>query len=371
MAYVGVIRGDMQGPIAVMDLEPVSRHNPPTEPRGQERRFGRPTPETVGAALTQLPAGIIGTVNRSAGLTVDGTNNVLGAKTASAGPTTNVTIPPGVYTSGVALVKAVNAAIGASALAASVIMDETGAFLVLQSKVGGTGSYIESTAGTFNTAAGLTGSFTVPAASAIISATSPIGGPINLSAGVVKTQFGSGGTPAQRDAAIGSIAPRFVETDAFIKSFQVGMLSGYRSLAYNPDPSRVPALTPGAAVSIVQDNGTTAYDVPLTSITSAAATAGDLTILGFNLGDPEYQATVVRVYSADGSRSVQIHQKKIQTPIAGATLGVISPTSIVIPAPLLNGLGVAGSKVQVQYTSLVNVATTGPNIGKPVQVVVT
>jgi len=373
MAYIGVIRGDMQGPIAIMDLEPVSRYNPPTEPRGQERRFSRPTPATVGVPLASFPAGIAGTTAITATVTITAaSNDVLSFKVLSTAPAfTDVTIPPGVYASGVALAKAVDGALAPSGLASAFL--NSGGFLVVQSKVGGAGSYIQIGGGTFNTPGGLAaGTFTMPDAAAIITALFPLpAGPLNVSPAKLLTTIGSGGTEAQRDALIGSIAPHFVETDAFFKSFQVGMISGYLSPTYNPDPSRVPALTTGPAIVVVKEDGITPFVAPLTVITAAVAGAGNLTITGTNLGDPEYQATVVRVYSADGSRSVQIHQKKIQTPIAGAAVGVISPTTIVIPAPLLNGLGVAGSKVQLQYTSLVNVKAADPNKGKPELFVVT
>jgi hypothetical protein len=60
---------------------------------------------------------------------------------------------------------------------------------------------------------------------------------------------------------------------------------------------------------------------------------------------------VVKVTSANGASSVKIYQAKIQATLSGGTQGVVSATSIVIPASLLNGLGVANSRVIVQYTS--------------------
>lgn len=356
MAYIGVKRGDMQGPIAIMDLEAVSQYIPTTEPRGQERRFGRPTPESVGAAMSAVPAGVKGTVDISTVLTITGSNNVLSAKTAAADSLTNVTIPPAVYASVTALVAALNGAIRGAGLTANVILSSSDdGTLVLQSNQKGFGSYIASGAGTFNTAAGLSGTFTFPTPAAVITAMSPPGGSLNMSAAAQLTNFGAGGTDEQRDTLIGSIAPHFIETDAFVKSFQIGMISGYRSATYNPDPSRVPALTLGAAINVVQDDGTTAFAAPAINITAAASNSpspGDLTITGTSLGNPEHEATVVRVYSADGSRSVKIFQKQIQASVSFGTQGVVSATSIVIPASLLRGLGVAGSKVRVQYTSV-------------------
>jgi hypothetical protein len=297
-------------------------------------------------------------VDLSGGLTLTAANNVLSAKTDAAAPAfTSVTIPVGAYTSGTALATAANAAIGATALEASVILSPDGANLVLQSKIKGTGSYIESGTGTFNTAAGLTGSFEMPEAAEIITAMSPPGGPLDMSEATIEATIGAGGTAEERDILIGSIAPRFVETDAFIKSFQVGMISGYRSADYNPDPSRHPALTPGPAVSVVQDDGTTPYEAPMTEITAAEADSpntGDLTITGTNLGNTENLATVVRVWAPDGSASVQLLQKIVQMTFTDGTQGSVTPTEIVIPASLLKGLGVADATVRVQYTSFVS-----------------
>jgi hypothetical protein len=350
----------MQGPIAIMDLETVSQYNPPTEPLGQERRIGRPDVAIVNAALNGVPAGISGSIDLSVTPppAITSSNNTLSAKIASADSFSTVTIPPGTYGTAAALAVAVNAGIAASGLAANAIVNSLGPKLVLQSNTKGAGSYIQIQAGTFNAVVGFAAStFTMPTAQTIVTALLPPGGPLNMTPATILTQTGSGGTSAQRDALLGTIAPHFVETDAFIKSFQVGMISGYRSATYNPDPSRLPALTPGAAISVVQEDGTTAFAAPLTAITAAvhdSPSTGDLTITGTNLGNAEWQQTVVKVSSADGSRSVKIYQKTIQSTLSAGTQGVVSATSIVIPASLLAGLGIVGSKVRVQYTSMVS-----------------
>jgi hypothetical protein len=132
------------------------------------------------------------------------------------------------------------------------------------------------------------------------------------------------------------------------------MLAGYRSASFNPDPRRFPALPNGAAVSVVQDDGFTAFTAALTVVTAAAHNSpntGDITITGTGLGNQEVQSTVVKVYAADMSRSVKLYQKVIQATLTGGTQGIVSATSIVLPASLLSSLGVAGSKVIVQYTS--------------------
>jgi len=356
---VGVIRGDMPGPVSIMDLETISQYNPPTEPEGQERRIGRPDATVVGAALAVIPAGSQGTVNVSAGAAITGLNNVLRAKVSAAAAFTAVTIPIAVYASGTSLVAAVNAALATAGLAATARLN--GNFLVLQSNAPGVGSYLEidtvANLSTFNTPVGFNVAgevTTVPTAAAVITATLPVGGPLNVSTATLVATVGDGGTTAQVSALADSIAPHFVDTDVAIKSFQVGMISGFRSASYNPDPNRIPAIASGAAVSVVQDDGTTPFVAPLTVITGAASgapNAGDLTITGTNLGDSEVQATVVKVISADGATSVKLYQAKIQATLSGGTQGVVSATSIVIPASLLSGLGVANSKVIVQYTS--------------------
>jgi len=356
---VGVIRGDMPGPVSIMDLETVSQYNPPTEPEGQERRIGRPDTTVVGAALAVIPAGSQGTVNVSGGAAITGLNNVLRAKVSASAGFTVVTVGIAVYASGTALVAAVNAALATAGLAATARLN--GNFLVLQSNTPGVGSYlnIDSVANgsTFNTPVGFAVGgevTTVPTAAAVITATLPVGGPLNVSTATLVATVGDGGTAAQLSGLADSIAPHFVETDVAIKSFQVGMISGFRSASYNPDTRRVPAIVNGAAISVVQDDGSTPFVAPLTVITAAASgapNAGDITITGTNLGDPEVQSTVVKVTSADGATTVKLYQAVIQATLSGGTQGSVAATSIVIPASLLNGLGVAGSRVIVQYTS--------------------
>lgn len=187
-------------------------------------------------------------------------------------------------------------------------------------------------------------------ASALIAATLPVGGPLDVREATIRGVSGIGGSPSVADITrlADAIAPRFIETDIAVKSFQVGMLHGYRSASFNPDPSRYPALANGPAVVVVQDDGFTPFTAPLTAISAASASGGNITITGTNLANPEVRATVIRVSSADGTKHVRIYQKTLQA-TAGST---VSLTSIVVPAALLNGLGVAGSKVLVQNNLL-------------------
>jgi hypothetical protein len=277
---------------------------------------------------------------------------------------TSATVAIAVYASGAALVAAVNAALAVAGLDATARLDDSGLNLVLQTNELGETGYIEidSTAGgsTFNTPVGFAvggSSFTPPSTVTVITATLPVGGPIDVSTATISGLVGEGATAAQLTALANSIAPRFVETDVAIKSFQVGMISGFRGATYNPDPYRIPPVADGAAISVVQDDGVTPFAAPLTVITGAASNvpnAGDITITGTNLGDPEVDATVVRVTAADGTRYIRNYQSVIRSTLTGGTQGSVAYTTIVIPASLLSNLGVAGSKVIVQYTSLVS-----------------
>ncbi len=360
---VGVIRGDV-GSLHLEDLETVSQYNPPTEPRGQDRIVSRPDTTVVGAAVAVIPAGLAGTVDLVAGapIVINNGNHTLRAKVDSAALYTVVTVANAAYATAALLVAAVNAALATAGLAATARLDDAGTHSVLQSNTPGVGSYISiDTVGngsTFNTPVGFGaggGTFTVPSIATIITALLPVGGPIDVSTSTLNTTVGKGTTTAQRNALADSIAPRFIETDVAIKSFQIGNISGFRSASYNPDPNRVPAITPGAAISVVQDDGTTPFTAALTVVTGAAhnvPNAGDITITGTNLGNAENDNTVVRVTSADGATFVRLFQRIIRTTLTGGTQGSVAPTSVVLPASLLHSLGVVGSTVQVQYTSL-------------------
>lgn len=359
---VGVIRGDIPGPLALMDLETISRYNPPTEPEGQERRVGRPDSGVVGTALGVIPAGVQGTVDISSGATVTGgVDDNLEVKVV-AGAFVSVTVAAGAYATGQALVDAVNTALTTAGVAATARLDDTGTYFVIQSNTLGTGSYVEVDAvgaSTFNGVVGLNpagDTFTVPSTATVVTTCLPVGGPLDVSTVTLVATVGYGATAAQLAALADSIAPRFIETDVAIKSFQVGMISGFLDPTYNPDPSRMPPLTPGAAIEVVQDDGVTPFAAPLTVVSGAvhdSPNAGDITITGTNLGypDPEIDATVVRVTSADGATYKKLYQGIIRRTLTGGTQGSVAPTTIVIPASLLAGLGVVGSKVIVQFTS--------------------
>ena len=359
---IGVIRGDVPGGVTLQDLETISQRNPTTEPEGQTRHIDRPVPATVGAAL---PAStLLGTVDVSGGATVVvATSDDLKVKTDAGAGFDTATVAAAAYGTGQALVTAINAALVAAGSLAVASLDESGTFLVLSSNESGEGSYIEvdSTGGgsNINALVGLNGagdSFTMPAATAVIAALLPVGGPLDVSDATVDATVGEGLTQAQRDALADTIAPQFIETDVAIKSFQVGMISGFASATWNPDVNRLPPIAAGAAIEVVDDDGVTPFVAALTAITSATAdapNAGDLTIVGTNLGVVEEEdQTVVRVTNPATGASVRIQQQIIIATNTGGTQGVVTPTSIVIPASLLNGLGAVDNEAQVQYTSL-------------------
>lgn len=358
---VGVIRGDIPGPVTIEDLEQVTRFNPPTEPIGQVRHIERPDPVLVADALP--PATLLGTADVTGGITITGANEDLKVKTDSAAGFDTATIANASYGTAQALVDAINAALVAAGSLAVMSLDDTDTFLVLSSNEAGEGSYIEvdSTGGgsTFNVTGGFAGAgadFTMPAATAVITAMLPVGGPLDVSDGTMDSTVGEGLSATQQGVLADSIAPQLVETDVAIKSFQVGNLSGYLLATFNPDVNRLPPIADGAAISVVEDDGVTLFTAPLTAITSATAdspNAGDLTIAGTNLGVTEEEdKTVVRVTNPTTGASVQLHQQTIIATDTGGTQGSVAPTAIVIPASLLSGLGVVDNEAQVQYTSL-------------------
>jgi hypothetical protein len=283
-----------------------------------------------------------------------------------------ILIPVGVYATLAALVAAANPVLLLSGMALEV-NPANAARLVLYSLTFGVGSYIEIdtvangstfngvTAGSFGAGGG---TFTVPAATTFITATLPVAGPLDVRATTVRTQLGPAPTDAQVAALADSIAPKFVDTDVTNKSFEVGNLRGYLSATYTPDPTRMPPLALGPALTVVQDDGNTVFTAPVPNITGAAhnvPNAGDITITGVGLGNAEYfNTSVVHITNPTTNAFVRLQQRAIAATLSGGTQGSVTATSIVIPASLLAGLGLAaGNKAQVQFTSLAsNVFTT-------------
>lgn len=379
--YVAVIRGDIPGPLFLGDLETISQTNFPTEPVGQTVYISRPNPTVLTNYLGGLdpdgdppryqgsggvPAGIEGSAHVTFPLTLTSGNNAFIVQTASGGPTTTVTIATGTYTTMTSLLAAVNLALAGTGAVATTDK-ATGTIFILESTAVGVGSYIGVGAGTFNGPVNLASSqnFTMPSATTIITAMIPVGGPLLITPAAILTNFGS--SPAAAGAA-SLIAPQLVETTAAIQSFQVGMISKFLELTYNPDSRLMPALVNGPAIAVVQNDGTSVYTAPLPIITAAvhnAPNAGDITITGLDLGNSEFftstSVVITGVSPGPGLAvpSKHLNQSLIMRTFTGGTQGVVSPTSIVIPASLLTtisgvALGVAGSTVEVKFTTLAN-----------------
>jgi hypothetical protein len=394
--YVGVIRGDMPGPIWIGDLEPVSQTNFPTEPVGQTAYLSRPSATALTDFLGGLdpdqdnplyqgsggvPAGIEGTSAVTFPLTLTGADNVISIQIVSSGPFTAYTIPAATYPTMKSLVTAVNLAIaGSGALATT--DTATGTFFILVSTAVGVGSYIgvnSTGTSTFNTPVNFTSSqhFLMPSATTIINSLLPVGGPMNVSPTNVTTNLGSA---PQAVTALSLIAIQFVETLEAIQSFQIGVMSKFLESTYNPDPRLLPPLANGPAITVCTNAGNVVYTAPLPIITAAVHNSpnpGDITITGVDLGNVEFfGGTEVRVTGVSPGPGVpapyvRLNQSKIIATLSGGTQGVVTATSIVIPASLLTympggnpfppvpasagvALGVAGSTVEVQYTTLAN-----------------
>src|SRR5579863_4735573 len=241
--YVGVIRGDLPGPLFLADLEPTSQTNFPTEPAGQTRYIARPNLAKITAYLAS------------------------------------------------------------QSLSAS--------------------------------------------ASALITATNPVGGPLNVSSATITGVAGLGAaTGAQVAALQGLIDYHFTETDVAIKCFALGNMSKYLEATFTPDPTRRPPLAQSAAIYVVQDDGHTLFTFAVPNISATSFIAGVLTITGTGLGNSEYfDSTTVKIVGPSlgpTNASTELTQRAI----LHAAGGVISATSIVIPAALLPH-AVTGSTVQV------------------------
>lgn len=105
---------------------------------------------------------------------------------------------------------------------------------------------------TYLTAQGL-----VASASALVTATVPVGGPVDVSSTTIKAVSGlSGATVTQVTALQDLLAPRLVETTVVRASWVSGNLKKLRNSTFNPDPNRLSA---SAAIIVVQDDGVTAY----------------------------------------------------------------------------------------------------------------
>jgi len=364
---VGVIRGDLPGPVFLADLEPVSRYNPPTEPRGQERYISRPVTSVVEAALSNSTTGAGATLNGSdiSGtfpLTIDATNDDLKVKTSATAAFTTVLITQAAYATLASLVAAVNTALTGTGITARTNVAGNG--VALESNTYGVNSYIALdtvlNGSVANTPLGLTdGARTMPSAAAFIADCLPVSGPLDVTAVTIKAVGASTNSNALNlipdargtvTAVADALAPRLVETPKVLDSYLVGNMADLLSANFNPDPRRRPALSNGPAISVCSDDGT-AFSLTLPTTSSAtldSPTAGDVTIAGTGLGDPERNETVIKF---TGDVTTVITQQVLE-----AAGGTVSDTAIVVPASLIPGAATTTTYAQVQVRQQVSLA---------------
>lgn len=97
----------------------------------------------------------------------------------------------------------------------------------------------------------------VAVAATLILATVPVGGPVDVSSATIKAVGSlSGATVTQVTAIQDLLAPRIIETTVARASWTSGNLKKYRTSTFTPDPNR---LATGAAIVVVQDDGSTLY----------------------------------------------------------------------------------------------------------------
>jgi len=367
---VGVIRNDLAQAIFLADLEPVSRYNPAIEPSGQEQYLKFPESTSVTALLldSTVGAGAVaegGDINAGFPLTITGSSNdVLRLSTTIGGSFTNYTLAAGAVADLDALLDVINAAIAGSGITARAGVG-SGDRVALEGPRGTASQVAIDTTGNGSSANADLGFSTsgversMPGASDTLAVLSPPGGPLAIEDTDIDG-IGSGSnanalslipkTRGTHDALRDVVAPAFAETSVAIESYLVGQIAGYRNSSFNPDSRRVPALTPGAAVAVVADDGSafsTNVTVPtITSATLDSPNAGDVTIAGTGLGgelgggggtgrlDTEVKFT--------GVISVKLGQKQIEN--AG---GSVSLTAIVVPASLIPGATTTTTSVQV------------------------
>lgn len=375
--HIGVIRGDLPGPILLAGLEPVSQFNPPTEPRGQEVYISRPTTAEIDAVLADGTVGAGATLaggDISGGypLVINAGNDDLEITLTSGGAFVLASLVQTSYGNLTDLIAAVNAALDGAGIAATCRENIAGNGLSIESDIRGVDSYIENDTiaggSTSNTALGLVdGSVRdMPSAADFITASLPVGGPLDVSTATLNG-VGAGtnanaltlipvarGTQA---AVADALAPQVGDTPVAIDSFITGDISQLLNANFNPDPRRVPPLANGAAVEVVQADGSTPFAAAVPVIVSATLDspgAGDVTIAGTDMaaqGTPnaERDETVVQFIGvgAPPGGDLVIPQELIVS-----NGGSVSATAIVIPAALNPyGFAITTTSAQVKYRS--------------------
>lgn len=369
---IGVIRGDLPGPIHLRDLETVSQFNPPTEPRGQELYIARPTTAEIEAILANATYGAGAVIEGSdiSGnfpITITGSNDDLKVRTTAAGAFTTVLIAQAAYASLTTFLVAINAALVGTGITARAGTG-SGSRVAIESNTKGVDSVvgIDSTGNgsVANTPLGFGASAitrTVAPASAFITASNPVNGSLNVSTATINAVGASTATnslgliPSARGTTTrvaDTIAPQLAETSVAIDSFLVGMISEYLSASYNPDSRR--GLPSAAAIAVVQDDGSTAFSavagLPTLSIADLnTPTTGALTLTGTFMGNYDNKDTKVRVTGPGINKT--LYQKAIE-----AAGGSVAATSIVIPASLIPGATLTTTTARVQCRQRVTVA---------------
>jgi hypothetical protein len=363
----------MPSPVLLSDIEPVSRYNPPTEPRGQEIYLSRPTVAEVEGVLSNATSGAGavlngGNISGSFPLAITGANDDLRLRLSASAAFSVVLIPTAVYASLATLVAAVNGAVQGLGILARTNVAGNG--IALESLTKGVTSYLENdtvaNGSVGNTPLSLADGAvrTMVSAATLITNTLPVGGPLDVSTATINgSGTGTASTalaliPTSRGTTVAvaqAVAPKFFESTTAIDSFLVGDISELRNANFNPDSRRLPPLVSGAAISVVQDDGVTAFAATLPVITLADLNtpgAGDLTITGTGLGTLERQETAVRLSNATTGYSKTLLQKFIE---AGG--GTVSATSVVIPAALIPGATLATTSAQVMVRQRVSGTT--------------
>lgn len=374
--HVGIIRGDMPGAVLLDGLEPVSQHHASVDPRGQEVYVSRPTVAEIEAVLADATVGAGAVLNGSdiSGTfpitVVFGVSDDLKLRT-SATPTAFVTysLAAGAYGTLALYVAAVNLALG-SGSGITCRENVAGNGIALESDTKGVDSFIENDneagGSNANVESGLADGVirTMVPAATLITDTLPVGGPLDVSPATINgSGAGTNSTalafiPTARGTATelaNAVAPKLVETPVAVDSYRTagfgrsGQLAMLINAVYTPDPNLLPA---GAAIEVVEDDGTTPFGIKTTVLTSATLDspgAGDVTLAGFfmaAIGSPnaEREETTVK-FSGTGTPAGG--DLVLSQALIVANGGIVTATSIVIPA-VLNTLGLATTTTTCQ-----------------------
>jgi hypothetical protein len=185
----------------------------------------------------------------------------------------------------------------------------------------------------------------------------PVGGPLDVSTATLNAVGGAGTNllsllyiPTSRGthtAVADALAPQLIETPVAQDSFLVGNMADLLSANFTPDSRR--GITTGAAIEVVEDDGSTTFALTLPTITSSTLDspgAGDVTIAGTGLGHPERNETTVKF---TGDVETVISQQVLE-----AAGGSVSDTAIVIPASLIPGAATTTTSDQVKVRQRVS-----------------